>query len=144
MGATGAAAPAHDGEPWRHDGGAKEAFPIPEPIPTSPETERGLCVRAGASCYLCEQPIHDGDRVVVYHDTRFWEQALVYHAACWQEQNGCSVYGCASRDAFCDGDELIQYVRGCFQQAEVGGFCGIGDVVSSVCDNGCVDGACAP
>ncbi len=22
--------------------------------------------------------------MAVYHDTRFWEQALVYHAACWQ------------------------------------------------------------
>lgn len=42
-------------------------------------------MRAGAQCYLCERPIQDGDPVVVYHDTRFWEQALVYHATCWQD-----------------------------------------------------------
>jgi len=52
---------------------------------TPPEGERGVCVRGGISCYLCEQPIYDGEVVVLYHDARFWEQLLSYHGTCWED-----------------------------------------------------------
>lgn len=42
-------------------------------------------MRGGVGCYLCEQPLRSGEPLVLYFDTRFWEQAVVYHAACWAE-----------------------------------------------------------
>ncbi len=42
-------------------------------------------MRNGASCYLCDDPVRDGDRIVLYHDEAFWQQGFFYHAACWDE-----------------------------------------------------------
>lgn len=55
------------------------------PSNRAPEFHRGLCVRGGVGCYLCERPLRSGDRLVLFFDSRFWEQAVVYHAACWAE-----------------------------------------------------------
>jgi hypothetical protein len=36
-------------------------------------------------CYLCEQRLLTGEMMVLYRDTRFWEQSVLYHADCWEE-----------------------------------------------------------
>ncbi len=66
---------------------------VPESGPPT-EPERGVCIRDGVQCYICEHPVGDGDQIVLYHDDRFWEQSFAYHASCWSDADlGAKAYG---------------------------------------------------
>ncbi|MGD8394763.1 MAG: hypothetical protein PVF43_04735 [Candidatus Eiseniibacteriota bacterium] len=55
----------------------------PEPAPQRPYVQHGLRVEGGELCYLCEQPIREGDPAVYYVDAAFWNEIFFYHADCW-------------------------------------------------------------
>src|ERR1700722_19641558 len=41
-------------------------------------------------CAICQSPLSDGEAKVACPDCH-----TEYHAECWQENQGCAVYGCA-------------------------------------------------
>jgi hypothetical protein len=78
---------------------------LPDKSLPGPEPERGVCVREGIACYICEQAVGDGERIVLYHDDRFWQQAFAYHASCWTDADlAAKDYGA---DALIEGKALI-------------------------------------
>lgn len=56
--------------------------------------------QADATCPFCKAPT--GDDPTVACDGC----GTAHHAGCWDEQRGCSVYGCASRDAKAVGERV--------------------------------------
>lgn len=61
---------------------------------SAPRQQRGLCARGGEICYLCEQPIREGDAAVFYDDAAFWDQPVFYHGDCWSEADlGAKEFG---------------------------------------------------
>jgi hypothetical protein len=56
--------------------------------------------QADATCPFCKSPT--GDDPTVACDGC----GTAHHAGCWEEQRGCSVFGCASRDAKAVGERV--------------------------------------
>jgi hypothetical protein len=60
---------------------------IPSPAaPAAAPTQPASLV----ACGVCQSPIHAGE-----HSTSCPDCALTFHADCWQENYGCSAYGCS-------------------------------------------------
>jgi hypothetical protein len=60
---------------------------IPKPSVVAPAHNHAPTLVA---CGVCQSPIHPGE-----HTTSCPDCALTFHADCWQENFGCSAYGCS-------------------------------------------------
>jgi pSer/pThr/pTyr-binding forkhead associated (FHA) protein len=65
-------------------------LPAPPPAPPAPEYPGGpATLKRPANCAICHSAIAEGEPM-----TTCAECAMTYHADCWQENLGCSTYGC--------------------------------------------------
>lgn len=68
-------------------------YPFPQTGLTPPQPDRGVCVREGLACTICDEVIGDGERVVLYRDDRFCREVFGYHDSCWAEADlGAKVF----------------------------------------------------
>jgi len=63
------------------------SMPHPDPIPAYGDV-------VGKTCPYDQYPISEGDQVIICPDC-----ATPHHADCWQENGGCTTYGCARAPA---------------------------------------------
>lgn len=73
-------------------------IPAPSSVPAAIEPPapavKPVLAKHGAKCAVCHSTINEGEEI-----TQCGDCAMTYHTECWQENLGCSSYGCPQVEA---------------------------------------------